>query len=159
MTDWIKHVPGDPMPVDGDAEVYVRFADGQEGGKSLAKNWAWFPVSPNKATITAYRIHKPEEREMKYKAGDRVTLQIDVATANQLNSGHGLVSTFYGNDVIAHEPAPEPVVGYVFLTEDKTMPFSALHPSHVSNGNKYPRTAIRLTVFPATKEVKAEVVE
>ena len=58
--DWHKHKPGDPMPVDGDTVVEVRFRGGNESGRLSARafDWGKFDNAPY-ADITAYRVVEP----------------------------------------------------------------------------------------------------
>lgn len=152
MTDWIKHVPGDPMPVEGDTLVSCRLKNNQETSIRPAAGFDWGDDGGG-YNITAYRIHKPEqqkEREMKYKAGT-ITLNISQSDADILNRGNSIIAC--GSQIIAHEPAPEPIVGYVYYADGHLVPFVDV----LKCGSQTPK--IRIIFNPATKEVKAEVVE
>lgn len=152
---WIKHTPGDPMPVDGETVVEIEIGRGKytvtDTRKANAVNWA------ANTSVVAYRIHK-KERQMKYKAGDRlrVEIELDASTAGIMN--HEPLKTLYGCPVISHEPAPEPIVGYVDYDpyEPNGLKYvAALETDRMLHG----QTRIRITYSPATKEVKAEIVE
>lgn len=82
----------------------------------------------------------------KFKAGDKVTFIIDEEDAFQCNQKtHPIYK-----QIIKHEPAPEPIVGYVYLsTADKQF--------YCGHGSKT-QTTLRLTYCPATGKASAEVV-
>lgn len=173
MTDWIKHKPGDPMPVDGDCLVEVKFGDGtKKEGPAPASSWptCWQKYGPEpRYEITAYRIHK-KEREMKYKAGDSLHIKLNEYTAERMNESyleenghnwkkHGTIKTLWGCPIISHEPAPEPVVGYFNVYPDGAIIQHKDAEGAKRNCMDGLIAHVRLTVFPATKEVKAEIVE
>jgi hypothetical protein len=67
---WIPHVPGDPMPCDGDALVDTRFKCGQEStGKELAKNFDW-KWNGKSFAIAAWRPHQPKQ-QLPYNSDER----------------------------------------------------------------------------------------
>lgn len=47
----------------------------------------------------------------KYKAGDKVTIVLNESNANDLTCGYN--AAVISEQIISHEPAPEPVVGFV----------------------------------------------
>lgn len=172
---WIQHRPGDPMPVDGDTLIDVQYKNGNEEHAYKANKWDWDDCYAG-YNVTAYRIHKPDtqleyskqtarhekikaehekEREMKYKAGDEVTVKftIDPRWAKRLSEGDYVDTCFDETNIIAHQPAPEPVVGYVVVSNKGRVFCDENRP--LSNGE----IKFRYEVNPATKEVKAEVVE
>jgi hypothetical protein len=59
---WIPHIPGDPMPCDGDLVVSVKLRNGEIRPKPLkAKEWvweAWGELARSPAEIIAWRPHK-----------------------------------------------------------------------------------------------------
>ena len=81
-----------------------------------------------------------------YKAGDKITIQLSDAYAAVLNATQSI--NIYKDQIIAHEPAPEPIVEYFKLNGRS---FVAL--------GCYPEPGcIKLTVNPATKQASVEVV-
>lgn len=96
---------------------------------------------------------------MKYKKGDRLEIEIDDITAESMNNLKycntlgGSIDRFYGNKVIRHTTAPEPIVGYVHSSE------YGFHYTGKDSSLPLGQFKIRLEWNPATKEVKAEVVE
>lgn len=60
MNEWHPHNPGDPMPVDGETEVFVRRRDGYETKyPSPGSSWSWGKFADN--DITAYRYANPAD--------------------------------------------------------------------------------------------------
>lgn len=156
---WISHTPGDPMPVDGECVVEIEIGRGKykitDKRKAGAVNWA------DNTSVVAYRIHKPEqqkEKEVTYKKGDTVTFQkvLTASEAELLNHDSSLA--LLCKDISHREPAPEPIVGYVDYDphEPNGLKYvAALETDRMLHG----QTRIRITYSPATKEVKAEIVE
>lgn len=53
----------------------------------------------------------------KYKAGDKVTVLLDDYDAGYLNTAHRI--SFNKEKIIAHEPAPEPILRYLNVYPDR----------------------------------------
>jgi hypothetical protein len=88
---WIPHIPGDPMPCDGDLVVSVKLRNGEIRPKPLkAKEWvweAWGELARSPAEIIAWRPHKrplpqlqPEEwaeEKAAFAAGKKIQYRSD----------------------------------------------------------------------------------
>jgi len=99
---------------------------------------------------------------MKYKAGDKVTIVLDEEDRLVFEmfaaSKHRdfLMLDIRPDQIIAHEPAPEPLTGYINVFHD-TLGWTYLRPSDGSWTNGKP--SLKLTYNPATKQASVEVVE
>jgi hypothetical protein len=61
--DWTPHVPGDPMPCDGEALVDVRYRDGDVSRSDHADHYSWQRLDedrPHDFDITAWRYAREE---------------------------------------------------------------------------------------------------
>ena len=96
---------------------------------------------------------------MKYKAGDRlrVEIQLDEVTASIMNSEQ--LITLFGCPVIAHEPAPPPINTFIHLYSDGSVNSWRTIEDAKEIKVPYGVPTIKLTYCHVTKEVKAEVVE
>lgn len=93
---------------------------------------------------------------MKYKAGDKVTIVLSEKAAHCANIGYEVSHTV--GEIITHEPAPEPVVGYVTVRTDALSIFGEVT-SCLTAGQKISGLPVlKLTYNPATKQASVEVV-
>lgn len=179
---WIPHKPGDPMPVDGDTVVEFQGGFGTRFPASWI-DWKYItayrihkpehhtgaPVvsgggtQQNEYSKQAARHEKikaehKKEREMKYKAGDEVTVKftLDPVWAKRLSEGDYVDACFDDTHIIAHQPAPEPVVFHFGLRNDGG--WEIIQNSKCMDFTDEVHTKITVALNPATKEVKAEVV-
>lgn len=83
---WIPHVPGDPMPCDGDLEVDVKFVDGDISNQNAARSavfWNDDPYNnwtgdkcPKDAQIIAWRPHQPKQ-PLPYNSDERAEWDVE----------------------------------------------------------------------------------
>lgn len=94
----------------------------------------------------------------KYKEGDLVTIRIDDEDADELNA-NSLVASYQTSQIIKHEPAPEPIVGYLeFIKSTPDVPFYGRHRNHTNLKEREGKTIIKLTYCTVTGVLQAEVV-
>lgn len=64
MTKWHPHKPGDPMPVDGETEVFVRLRGGWESRSPDRASWRYWGKTNalGESEIVAYRYAKPADK-------------------------------------------------------------------------------------------------
>ena len=94
----------------------------------------------------------------KYKEGDMVTIRLDKYDASNLE-GDGL-GFWKKQNIVKQEPAPEPVVGYVYVNTDDLdgFPFRGTKYDRVQSYGGKILPKIKLTYCTITKSVKAEVI-
>ena len=96
----------------------------------------------------------------KYKAGDRVTIELDKSDARNLNNESGIIILeILGCQIIAHEPAPPPINTFIHLYSDGSVNSWRTIEDAKEIKVPYGVPTIKLTYCRVTKEVKAEVVE
>lgn len=95
----------------------------------------------------------------KYKAGDKVTIVLDQYDADIFNDDAASDSKVREYNIIKHEPAPEPIVGWMNVYPSGFgQAYAERCTADVCAGEK--RLALlRIEYNPATKQAKAEVVE
>lgn len=72
---WIPHVPGDPMPCDGDAVVDVKFNCGKVNAGNAAWVWGWLGGNCD-YSIAAWRPHQPQPKQP-YSSDERAEWDVE----------------------------------------------------------------------------------